>query len=83
MATNSKILPGGIKNETEWHKLVSFVKKHLRLSFGKQMTDKEAQNIAIDLYCWAQEQKGRNRPVITENNVWNYACESEKIVETV
>lgn len=83
MAKNSKILPGGFKNEIEWNKLEAFVKEHLRYKLGVPTTDKEAEAIAIDLYVWVQERKRKNAPIITENDVWNYACECPEIHESL
>lgn len=82
MGYRTKILPGGFKNEIEWNKLEDFVSKHLRLKIGVDMTPKEVEDVAINLYCWVQERKKKNAPIITENDVWNYACECAEISES-
>lgn len=83
MAKNSKILRGGIFNDLEWNKLESFVKEHLRYKLGVPTTDKEAEAIAIDIYIWVQNRKKKNAPIVTENDVWNYACECPEIQESL
>ena len=82
MATRTKILPGGLRNVVEYNKLEVFVSKHLRLKIGVDMTPKEVEKIAMDLYCWVQERKKRHAPIITENDVWNFALENADIAES-
>lgn len=82
MAKNTKILKGGFDNDVNFSKLEAFVKAHLRYEIGKDLTAKQAEEVAIDLYCWVQERKHKNAPIITENDVWNYACENGDIHES-
>lgn len=77
-----KILPGGFRNDLEWNKLEDFVSKHLRLTIGVNMTPKEVEDVSIKLYCWVQERKRKNAPIINENDVWTFAEQCAEISES-
>lgn len=82
MAARTKILRGGFYNGIEFNKLEKFISEHVELEFGKKLTEKETSDLAIDCYCWVQERKKKNAPIITENDVWNWANDNGDIKHT-
>lgn len=82
MAARTKILRGGIYNDIEFNKLEKFISEHVELEFGKMLTEKETETLAIDCYCWVQERKKKNAPIITENDVWNWSNDNGDIKHT-
>lgn len=83
MGYRTKILKGGIDNEINFSKLEEFVKNHLRYKIGIPLTGMEAEKEAVNLYVWVQEKKRRNAPIITENDVWEYALQCAEISESL
>lgn len=83
MCYRKKILKGGIDNELNFSKLEKFVKEHLRYTIGVPLTEVTAKKEAVNLYIWVQEKKRRNAPIITENDVWEYALQCAEISESL